>query len=84
MFRKFLTQLGKHLRWPFVVSQVFICVRLCDPMDCSMPGFSVLYQLLELAKLMSTESVMPSNHLILCQPLLLLVSIFPSIKVSSN
>ena len=50
MFRKFLTQLGKHLRWPFVVSPVFICVRLCDPMDCSMPGFSVLYQLLELAQ----------------------------------
>ena len=33
---------------------------------------------------MSTESVMPSNHLILCQPLLLLVSIFPSIRVFSN
>ena len=37
-----------------------------------------------LLKLMSTESVMPSNHLILCRPLLLLLSIFPSIRVFSN
>ena len=37
-----------------------------------------------LLKLMSIESVMPSNHLILCHPLLLLPSIFPSIRVSSN
>ena len=37
-----------------------------------------------LVKLMSIESVMPSNHLILCHPLLLLPSIFPSIRVSSN
>ena len=37
-----------------------------------------------LLKLMSIESVMPSNHLILCRPLLLLLSIFPSIRVSSN
>ena len=35
-------------------------------------------------KLMSIESVMPSNHLILCHPLLLLPSIFPSIRVFSN
>ena len=37
-----------------------------------------------LLKLMSTESVMPSNHLILCRPLLLLPSIFPNIRVFSN
>ena len=37
-----------------------------------------------LLKLMSIESVMPSSHLILCHPLLLLPSIFPSIKVFSN
>ena len=37
-----------------------------------------------LLKLMSFESVMPSNHLILCSPLLLLLSIFPSIRVFSN
>ena len=54
-------------------------------MDCSMPGLPVHHQLLELAlKLMSIEPVMPSNHLILCRPLLLPPSIFPSIKVFSN
>ena len=56
------------------------CPTLHDPMDCSMPGFPVLHHLLEL-KLKSIESVMPSNHLILCRPLLLLPSIFPSIRV---
>ena len=50
-----------------------------------MPGFRVHYQLLELAqKLMSIESVMPSNHLILCRPLLLLPSVFPSIRGFSS
>ena len=37
-----------------------------------------------LLKLMSIESVMPSNHLILCRPLLLLPSVFPSIRVFFN
>ena len=51
-----------------------------------MPGFPVHDQLPELTqfKLMSIESVMPSNHLILCHPLLLLPSILPSIRVFSN
>ena len=55
-------------------------------MDCSIPGFPGHYQLSELTpfKLMSIESVMPSNHLILCRPLLLLPSIFPSIRIFSN
>ena len=57
---------------------------LCDPMDCSTPGLPVHHQLLELPKLMSIESVMPPNHLILCRPLLLTPSIFPSIRVFSN
>ena len=48
------------------------CLILCDPMDCSMPGLPVHHQLLELLKLMFIESVIPSNHLILCHPLLLL------------
>ena len=60
------------------------CPTLCDPMDCSMPGLPVHYQIPSLLKLMSIESVMPSNHLILCHPLLLLPSFFPSIKVFSN
>ena len=53
-------------------------------MYCSTPSFLVLHQLLELAQLMSIESVMPFNHLILCHPLLLLPSILPSIRVFSN
>ena len=54
-------------------------------MDCSTPGFPVRHQPhWSLLKLMSAESVMPSNHLMLCHPLLLLPSIFPSIKVFSN
>ena len=60
------------------------CLTLCDPMDYSTPGFPVLHQLPSLLKLVSIESVMPSNHLILCRPLLLLPSIFPSIRVFSN
>ena len=58
------------------------CLTLCDPVDCSMPGF--LVQFPELLKLMCIKSVMPSNHLILCCPLLFLPSIFPSIRVFSN
>ena len=38
------------------------CPTLCDPMDCSMPGFPVLHHLPKLAKLMSIESVVPFNH----------------------
>ena len=53
-------------------------------MNCSTPGIPVHHQLPELTELMSIESVMPSNHLILCHHLLLLPSIFPSIRVFSN
>ena len=61
------------------------CLTLCDPMDCSTPGFPVHCQLPELIhQLMSIESVMPSNHLIFCCPLLFLPSIFPSIRVFSS
>ena len=57
------------------------CPTLCDPMDRSTPGLPVHHPFPEFPKLMSIESVMPSNHLILCRPLLLLPSIFPSIRV---
>ena len=60
------------------------CLTLCDPVDCSTPGFPVLPICRSLLKLTSIESVMPSNHLILCHPLLLLPSIFPSIRVFSS
>ena len=62
------------------------CPTLCYPMDCSTctpcPLSSTIFQ--SLLKFMSIESMMLSNHLILWQPLLLLPSIFPSIKVLSN
>ena len=58
------------------------CPTLCDPMDCSTPGFLSFTISWSLPKFLSTESVMPSNHLILCHPLL--PSIFSSIKVFSN
>ena len=60
------------------------CLTLCNSMDCSMPGFPIHHQLPELAQTHLIESVMPSNHLILCRPLLLLPSIFSSIRVFSN
>ena len=53
-------------------------------MNPSTPGLPVYHQLPEFTQPMSTESVMPSNHLILCHPLLLLPSIFPSSRVFSN
>ena len=56
---------------------------LCDPMDCSMPAFPAHHQL-SLPKLMSIESVMPSNNFILCLLLFLLPSILPSIRVFSK
>ena len=62
------------------------CPTLCDPMDCSTPwtGLPVHHQLPEFPKLMSVESLMLSNHLILCCPFLLPPSIFPSTRVFSN
>ena len=61
-----------------------MCLTLWDPMDCSTSGLPVITNSWSLLKLMSIESVMPSNHLILCHPLLLLPLIFPSIRVFSN
>ena len=61
---------------------LLLCPRLCHPVDCSTPGFPVLHSQ-SLLKLTPTESMMPSNHLILCHPLLL-PSIFPSIEVFSS
>ena len=60
------------------------CLTPCDPMDCSTPGLLSFTISQSLLKLMSIESVIPSNHLILCHPLLLLPSIFPSIRVFFN
>ena len=60
------------------------CLTLCDPMDYSMPGLLSITNSQGLPKFMPIELVMPSNHLILCRPLLLLPSILFSIRVFSN
>ena len=60
------------------------CPTPCDLMNHSTPGLPVHTQSRSSVKLVSIESVMPSSHLILCRPLLLQPSIFPSIRVFSN
>ena len=64
-------------------SVAWSCPTLCDPMDCSTPGLGNTNSQ-SLLKLIPIDLVMPSNHLILCRPILLLPSIFPSIRVFSN
>ena len=74
--------------WPLCYCHIFYfefssvaqsCPALCDPMNCSTPGLPVHHQLPEFI-----ESVMPSSHLMLCRPLLLLPSLFASIRVFLN
>ena len=67
-----------------VVVQSLSHVRLCDPMDCSMPASLSFTISCSLLRLMSIESVILSNHPILCHPLSLLPSIFLRIRVFSN
>ena len=55
------------------------CPILCDPMGCSMPDFPVFYYVSEFAQTHAHWVGVPSSHLILCHPLLLLLSIFSSI-----
>ena len=66
------------------ISVAQLCPTLCDSMNCSMPGSLSITNSWSSPKPMSIESVMPSNYLILCHPLLFLPSIFPSIRVFSN
>ena len=84
---------GPYFHGPYIfiaersVRLVFSCSVVSDsaiPWTAALQtslSFSVSWSLL---KLMFTESMMPSNHIILCHPLLLLVSIFPSIRVFSS
>ena len=86
LYKKIMTRKQSQVRLPSrgqFRSVTLSCLALCDPMDCNTPGFPVYHQLPTL-KLMSIESLMPSNHLILCFPLLLLPSVFPSIRVFPN
>ena len=86
---------SKHKSLNQIRSVAQSCPTLCDPMNRSMPGLPVHHQLLEFTEthvhpvvdddlMASMESVMPSSHLILCRPLLLLPPIPPSIRVFSN
>ena len=79
------TTLGLQQNVPEAIVHVVVQspshVWLHNPMDHSTPGFPVPHHLLEFRQVISIESAMQSNHLILCHPLLLLPSIFPSIKV---
>ena len=60
------------------------CLTLCDPMAAARQASLSITNSRSLLKLMSIKSVKPSNHLILCRPLLLPPSVFPSIRVFSN
>ena len=73
------------LRWFAVVVQSLSCVRLFEtPWTAARRASRSFTISCSWLKIMSIGSVMPSNHLILCPPLLLLPSIFPSIRVFSN
>ena len=67
-----------------LVQSLKSCPTLCNPVNCSTPGLPIHHQLPEFTQTQSVESVMPSSHLILCRPLLLLPPIPPSIRVFSS
>ena len=71
---------NEHIQFTSVAQS---CPTLCDPMNRSKPGLPVHHQLPEFPKFMCIKLVMPSSHLILCHPLLLLPPI-PPIRVFSN
>ena len=77
------TRWGFSIFWQFS-SVAQSCPILCDPMNCSMPGSLSITNSQSLLKFISIKSVMPSNHLGLCCPLLFLPSIFPSKRVFSH
>ena len=84
-----LVEVEAHSAWNFpgvaVVVPSFHCVQLiATPWTVARQASLSITISGSLHKLMSTESVMPSSHLILCRPLLLLPSVFPSIRVFSN
>ena len=68
-----LTQLLTQSMWHWArlyicCSVTQLCSTLCNPMDCSTPGFPILHHLQSMLKLISIESVVPSNHLVFCFP----------------
>ena len=73
---------GKKVKWIF--SSVQSCLTLATPWTAARQASLSITISRSLPKLMPIELVMPSNHLVLCHPLLLLPSVFPSIRVFSN
>ena len=79
-----MNKVEKTIR-PFSSVQLLRCIRLsATPWTAACQASLSITNSWSLLKLMSIESVRPSNHLILCRPLLLLPSIFPNIRVFSN
>ena len=74
----------QSLWWHQFSSVAQSCLTLCDPWTAARQASLSITNSQSLPELISIESVMPSNYLILCRPLLLLPSIFPSIRVFSN
>ena len=83
-FSKHLTQVVIVLHLVQFSSVAQSGPTLCDLMNCSTPGLPSITNSRSSLKLTSIESVMPSSHLILCCPLLLLPPICPSIRVFSS
>ena len=73
---------SQYCEWCCSVAQ--LCPTLCDPWTAAHQASQSFTICRSMVKLMSIESVMPSNHHIFCLPLLLLPSIFPSIRIFSN
>ena len=81
----FVRKINKYVKVQFSLVKSLSCVQLfVTPWTAAYHTSLSITNSWSLLKLMSFESVMPSNHLILCRPLLLLPSIFPRIRVISN
>ena len=74
----------KDIPWYLFSSVAQSCLTLCDPMNHSTPGSLSITNYRSSLRLASIKSVMPPSHLILCHPLLLLLSFTPSIRVFFN
>ena len=81
LIKEYIQMASKHCLFSVAKS----CPVLCDPMNCSTPGFPVLHYLSEFTQThVSIELVMPFNNLIFCHPLLLLSLVFPGIRLFSS